>query len=250
MVLFYPLGFMAGSAIAPAVRISSGASQRFRRTGLTIQAGKAKNTWSIGVRRRASALTYLHTVYQATTWSRLYIDGSGYVIMQDWHTPGPTADTNVVSDATVPAETWTHLHVVRDTTLAAGSRIRIWLDGVESTVTVSTAASGNATTFGVLTTDYPGGYDQRAASYGSGSCDLANFWFLNGVATAVTEFGEDIGGTWTMKEPTSPAFGTNGFWMSYADADNLGSDDGNGTTVIADNITSAEALGDGPAYVS
>ena len=249
-MLLYPIGFMTGAGVAPAVRLSSGASQRFRRTGLTIQAGKAQNTWSASVRRRSGAVTYLHSVYQVTTWSRLYIDSTGHVVMQDVTTPGPMFWTDVASNDTVPDETWTHVHVVRDTSLAAGSRIRIWIDGVESAVTVGTAASGNATTFGALATDYPGGYDQQLGSYGTGSSDIASFWFLNGVVQAVTEFGESVGGAWTLKEPSAPVFGTQGFWLSFADANNLGSDDGNGTTVNADNIDATCALGDGPAYVS
>ena len=243
MPVFTPFGFFAGGGQAVGVRIDAATSERFRRPAASIpgSTGFGQTTWSFSVRRRATGTMYVHTAGQPASWGRLTIASNGKVTLFDRDTVG--TKINITSNDAVPAETWTHVHVVRDITLAAANRVKMWIDGVQSTTTNATNDAGISMNFNVAFDNFVG-YDANATAYGGG--DLALFYFLDTTAEPVTRFG-DTAGTWKRKDPgTGLVYSGAGFFLDFANADDLGNDSANGLSFLEDNIDATNALGDGP----
>ena len=81
------------------------------------------------------------------------------------------------------------------------------------------------------------------------SCYLAETHLVDGTAYAPTDFGEfdDDSGIWKPKQVTGVTYGTNGFYLDYADAADLGDDEsGNGNDFTENNISAADQATDTP----
>ena len=81
------------------------------------------------------------------------------------------------------------------------------------------------------------------------SCYLAETHLVDGTALAPTAFGEfdEDSGIWKPIEVSGLTYGTNGFYLDYADASDLGDDEsGNGNDWTENNITSADQAVDTP----
>jgi len=80
------------------------------------------------------------------------------------------------------------------------------------------------------------------------SCYLAETHLVDGTALAPTAFGEfdEDSGIWKPKAYTG-SYGTNGFFLDFADASDLGDDEsGNGNDFTENNITAADQAVDSP----
>jgi hypothetical protein len=80
------------------------------------------------------------------------------------------------------------------------------------------------------------------------SCYLAETHLVDGTALAPTAFGEfdEDSGIWKPKAYTG-SYGTNGFFLDFADASDLGDDEsGNGNDFTENNITAADQATDTP----
>ena len=67
---------------------------------------------------------------------------------------------------------------------------------------------------------------------------LAELHWIDGTVPAVTEFGEFDGdsGIWKPKLVSGISYGTNGFYLDFQDASNLGNDANGGTDLTENNI--------------
>ena len=77
---------------------------------------------------------------------------------------------------------------------------------------------------------------------------LADYHLIDGSQLAPTEFGEfdDDSGIWIPKAYTG-TYGTNGFYLDFADASDLGDDEsGNGNDFTEVNIAAADQATDTP----
>jgi len=147
-------------------------------------------------------------------------------------------DWTVVTSAVYRDTTaWEHWVVSFNNT----TDVRIWNDGVEITSFSTNTESGTMGGWLRATAQYVG--RNGAGQYFNGY--LAEVIALDGTAvTDALDFGEfDTKGNWVPKDPTGLTFGTNGFWLDFADSSNLGkraereAAPGNTTLLIHSNTT-------------
>ena len=150
---------------------------------------------------------------------------------------------------------WFHLYVAIDRSQAtADNRNRIFINGVEET------SFSNRTNYSQQTS---GGH-QDAISMNDGDCTmylgglgdgnqmfggyLAEVVWLDGTASAVTNFGEFDEDSGIFKpidvSGLSSSKGTNGFYLDFEDASNLGNDAFGGTDLTESNIASTNQTTD------
>mgnify|MGYP000023511837 CR=1 FL=1 len=142
---------------------------------------------------------------------------------------------------------WYHVVLECDSTLATGTdRYKLYVNGVQQTLTSIYGVhpqnhawywnkSGNSQNIG------------RSENYGA-SFDgyLAEVNFIDGTALDPTSFGETINGIWVPKS-YSGSYGTNGFYLSYADSAAIGDDlSGNTNDFTATNLAASDVVPDSP----
>ena len=161
------------------------------------------------------------------------------------------ADTNAVFRDT---SAWYHIVWGLDSTNSDGSkRFVVYVNGVyqESTWAGSATASTNCpqnsgSRFLQSEPIYIGKATYTNGHYFSGY--MADLHVLDGIAPDPTDFGEfdDDTGIWKPKAYTG-SHGTQGFYLDFADAADLGDDEsGNGNDFTENNITSADQAQDSP----
>ena len=145
---------------------------------------------------------------------------------------------------------WYHAVIVCDLTDGtAADRLKLYINGVRETSfsnnTYENADSDDNTGMHKATVHRIGQY----SGYGNKFCGyMAEINSIDGQALAPTEFGEfdENSGIWKPKEYTG-SYGTNGFYLDFADAADLGDDEsGNGNDWTEGGITSADQATDTP----
>ena len=143
---------------------------------------------------------------------------------------------------------WYHIMVVVDTTQAdAANRMKMYVNGVRETVfdvSTSTYAQDADTYFnhGDIP-EYIGVYSTIYSNY-----SLAEYHFIDGTALTPSSFGETGDyGEWKPIEVTGVTYGTNGFYLDFADAADLGDDEsGNGKDWTETNLAATDQMLDTP----
>ena len=143
---------------------------------------------------------------------------------------------------------WYHIGWKVDTTQATeADRMRWYVNGVEETDWASRQypPQNFDTAVHAGTLARIGSYD---ATYHGFRGYIAEFNYLDGLAVDCTEFGEfdEDSNIWKPKAYTG-SYGTNGFFLDFADASDLGDDEsGNGNDFTETNITAADQATDTP----
>ena len=77
---------------------------------------------------------------------------------------------------------------------------------------------------------------------------LAEIHFIDGTALTPTSFGESGDyGEWKAKEVSGLTYGTNGYYLDFADSGNLGDDEsGNGDDWTENGIAASDQMLDSP----
>ncbi len=149
---------------------------------------------------------------------------------------------------------WYHVVLAVDTTQStATDRFKLYVNGV--LITDYASRNNPAQNFDTSNnhadnsnTQHVGAYTTGGQVYGKTSGYTADTYHIDGQALAPTEFGEfdDDTGIWKPKAYTG-SYGTNGFFLDFADASDLGDDEsGNGNDFTETNITSADQATDTP----
>jgi len=218
-------------------------------------------TWSSWVKR-----TELNST---TTYQLLFSAGTGNPPRDVFFFDDDTDDTlcffsngGLLSSATLGFRTnavfrdtsaWYHIVLVLDTANStAADRLKLYVNGVSQTFSTYNAPTQNADSLINSNTAHAIARDSSFealgfnAQYFSGY--MAETHFVDGSALAPTSFGEvdDDSGIWKPKAYTG-SYGTNGFYLDYADAADLGDDEsGNGNDWTEVNITAADQATDTP----
>ena len=150
---------------------------------------------------------------------------------------------------------WYHIVLAVDTTQATDSnRLKLYVNGVQetsfATINYPTQNSDTQNNLSSSSTygQEIGAYDSAGTYYGKFCGYLAEYNHVDGQQLAPTEFGEtdDDSGIWKPKAYTG-TYGTNGFYLDFADAADLGDDEsGNGNDFTETNITAADQATDTP----
>ena len=145
---------------------------------------------------------------------------------------------------------WYHAVIVCDLTdSTAADRLKLYINGVRETSfsnsTYENADSDDNTGMHKATVHRIGQY----SNYGSKFCGyMAEINSIDGQALDATDFGEfdEDSGIWKPKEYTG-SYGTNGFYLDFADAADLGDDEsGNGNDWTEGGIAAADQATDTP----
>ena len=127
-----------------------------------------------------------------------------------------------------------------DTTQSTeANRFKIYVNGVQETsFSTATYPSQNAD-LQITNNFYVGTQRNESPDYSGYICE---FVYLDGTSAAQTDFGEfdSDSGIWIPKDPSGLTFGTNGFYLDFEDASNLGNDANGGTDFTLNNITAAD----------
>ena len=131
---------------------------------------------------------------------------------------------------------WYHLVISVDTTQATSSdRVKIYINGVQETsFSTETYPSLNYDTGVNTAIQHMIGNRPSASTYFDGL--MAHFHFIDGTAYDASAFGEysATSGVWKPKTAPSVTYGTNGFFLKFANSAALGTDssvNGNDLTV-------------------
>ena len=226
-------------------------SESLTYTGTQSSAGNAKTwTWSGWIKRtELDAHTYLfsagYTGFQFMAnenWLRLelYNGSTTYYL-----------DLSMVFRDT---SAWYHIVGQVDTTQAtAANRVKIWINGVLQTNFRSSTNYTNISQndeFELGKTGSSSNWLKVGDWYAAGrylAAYIAEWHYTDGVANDADAFGEfdEDSGIWKPKAYTG-SYGTNGYYLDFSDAANLG-DDANGSFSFTEtNITSADQATDTP----
>jgi len=151
---------------------------------------------------------------------------------------------------------WYHIVGQLDTTQStAQDRVKVWINGERQTSFSNDSAHNIPQNADVQhlneATGTSTGWMKICDWYASGrffSGYTADWHFTDGVANEPTEFGEydSDSGIWIPKA-YGGSYGTNGFYLDFADADDLGDDEsGNGNDFSEGNLTSIDQALDTP----
>jgi len=154
---------------------------------------------------------------------------------------------------------WLHVVVAVDTNQSSSSdRVKIYFNGVQTTTIdhdggsypdIQDQSSGWFTTnyLTLGTAPFGGSYNVGDGDYDM-SAYLAQFCAIDGSQLAPTSFGEfDSSGIWKPIDVSGLTFGSQGYFLDFADASDLGDDEsGNGNDFTENNIAAADQSTDTP----
>jgi hypothetical protein len=154
-------------------------------------------------------------------------------------------------NAMIDQSAWTHVVLSSDTSPSTPV-FKCWLNGLLNYTNDGGRNQNDSTGFGSTENQTLGWSDADDTGYFSGY--LAEFHGVGGVALLPTAFGAFDGtGTWKPIEYTgtsgtgSTSHGTNGFYLNFDDASDLGADSsGNGNDFTTSNMDTTNQTGDGP----
>jgi hypothetical protein len=234
---------VSGYTVKNSLRFNSGSSDRLTRTPAS--SGSA-TTWTVSFWLKRSTLgqqgffgTYPNGNTRFGTNSNDAIDFYDNDGAFQWR----LVTNRVFRDVSA----WYHFVVQVDTINAtSGDRVKLYVNGVrETSFSTATYPSQNfsgadwndngSQYIGTHDTEYMNGY-------------IAEFNNIDGQALTPSSFGETdtLSGIWIPKA-YSGTYGTNGFFLKFADSASLGTDSsGNGNTFTVNNLTSIDQTTDTP----
>ena len=127
----------------------------------------------------------------------------------------------------------------------AASRLRIYINGVEETIT-GTVPLNRAGYINQSGTVIAVGSSNGSSVNNAWDGHIAEVHFIDGQVKAYTEFGETKNGIWVPKA-YSGSYGNNGFYLDFADDSAIGDDEsGNGNDFSVSNAASDRVVLDSP----
>jgi hypothetical protein len=169
-------------------------------------------------------------------------------------------DTRDITTLHRDTAAWLHVVVAVDTNQSSSSnRVKIYFNGVQTTAIdfdggsypdIQDQASGWFTTnyLTVGTAPFGGSYNVGDGDYDMRGY-LAEFCAVDGQQLAPTDFGEfdSDSGIWKPIDVSGINFGSEGYYLNFADAADLGDDEsGNGNDFTENNIAAADQATDTP----
>jgi hypothetical protein len=168
-------------------------------------------------------------------------------------------DTRDITTLHRDTAAWLHVVVAVDTNQSSSSnRVKIYFNGVQTTAIdfdggsypdLQDQASGWFTTnyLTVGTAPFGGSYNAGDGDYDMRGY-LAEFCAVDGQQLAPTDFGEtNDDGIWVPIDVSGINFGSEGYYLDFADASDLGDDEsGNGNDFTENNLASADQATDTP----
>ena len=136
---------------------------------------------------------------------------------------------------------WYHVLVIIDTPQsAAADRIKLYVNGVQVTLTFSTTPAQNA--------NLRINYDNTPVSVGSTQASnyldgyMAEVYWIDGTVYATSDFGEfdEDSGIWKPIDASGLTFGTNGFYLDFENSSALGDDAAGSNDFSLNNLAATD----------
>ena len=250
MSLIIPANTLAsgGYEVANSCRFNSGDSAVLKRTHGTPTSAK-KFVWSAWIKRsKLGADQYFVQNYtDGSNSSMAYFRSGDDIRIFDRHGTGDGTDTVWISDGLFrDTSAWMHFLLKVDTTQSTDSdRFQVYING--------SLATGNGITYPALNADM--NWTAASASnrhsiaatsdgYNYVGGYLCEVVLVDGTSPAHTDFGEfdsDSPTIWKPKDVSGLTFGTNGYYLDFADSGDLGDDEsGNGNDFAETNLAATD----------
>jgi len=239
-----PLGYQVNNSL----RFNSASNDFLSRTNGTPTNNKIL-TFSAWI-KRSNITTYMDLFDQdgGTDYGQLQLTNvDAFVIYQ--RTSASTALHLQTTQLFRDVSAWYHLVVAYDTTQAtASNRIKLYVNGTQVTsFSIETYPSQN-----LVIRQNTSGLGITVGNYSSGSNQYAGYmsevYMIDGQALTPSSFGQtdSATGIWQPIAYTG-SFGTNGFYLKFANSAALGTDSsGNGNNFTVNNLTSVDQSTDTP----
>ena len=246
MPLILGANSVSGYSIKNSLRFNSGSSDYLNRTP---SSATNRNTWTWSAWVKRSILSSYQVLFEAKQDAN---NDTGIWFLNDntlkfFNNVAGVTHYITTSQVFRDVSAWYHIVAVWDTTNATASdRIKLYVNGTQIT---NFSASSNASlnenstinntqvhTIGRVDTVY----------YYDGYVSEINF--IDGQALTPSSFGETdtLSGIWIPKAYTG-TYGTNGFYLKFANSASLGTDSsGNGNNFTVNNLTSVDQSTDTP----
>ncbi len=232
-----------GYQIPNSARFNAGSSDYLNRTPAS--AGNRKTwTWSAWVKLLGTNM-YLFGASSdswGANYSTIWINSGAQLRLELGGISGDIVSANLFRDSSA----WYHFVVAVDTTQAtANNRVRMYVNGVETTYNTQTMPAQNSDTM-INSAQYHQISGRPSTQYLNGY--LAEINLIDGQQLTPSSFGETDAttGIWIPKAYTG-TYGTNGFYLNFANSADLGNDvSGNNNDFTANNLTSIDQSYDSP----
>jgi len=242
-----------GYSIANSLRLNRASSDYLNRTPSSA-GSTTKGTFSIWFKlsettasRSGAYLTYYNN-YNPPNWFFISIDTDEYLHIAQFTSPSSYVFQLVSTQLFRDYSAWYHLVVAIDTTQGtASNRVRAYLNGSEITswqTQTNPSSSASLVMFNNSLTNI--GRYNTSSQYTSGY--IAENYVIDNQQLDPSYFGEtdEDSGLWIPKAYTG-SFGTNGFYLKFANSASLGVDSsGNGNNFTVNNLTSVDQTTDTP----
>jgi hypothetical protein len=238
-----------GYQIPNSLRFNSGSSDHLNRTFSTDGTNNKIQTLSCWVKRSNLGTDQVimggTDSVEANQIRLLFLSGDTL----NMRLGGASANDNTTTAVFRDVSAWYHIVVAIDTTQAtAANRVKIYINGTQQTIASPSSTQDQISQFvNGSSGNAIGAYgDSSAGAYFNGY--ISEFYFIDGQALTPSSFGQtdSATGIWTPIAYTG-TYGTNGFYLKFANSAALGTDSsGNGNTWTANNLTSIDQSYDSP----
>ena len=237
----------AGYEIGQSLRFEDGSSAYLSRTPSS--AGNRK-TWTMSLWFKRGNLTNDQTIFQAGTTggnrANIYLANNTIQFLDTTSTDVLFTSSQLLRDVS----SWYHLVVQFDTTQGTASdRLKMYLNGTRITAFADSNTIAQNTD-GLVNSTIAHAFGTPAYNSGIAQFDgyMAEVHFIDGTALTPTSFGET--GTYEEWKPIGVSgltYGTNGFYLNFATAADMGDDkSGNTNDWAENNIAATDQMLDSP----
>ena len=145
---------------------------------------------------------------------------------------------------------WYHVCILFDTTESTeADRIKIYVNGTQETSFATSSYPSEDAAFNFGNTSYTHYVNDMGGRNIRGSHYIAELVYIDGTASAVTNFGEfdsDSPTIWKPKDVSGLSVGTNGVYLDFEASDNLGNAVDGGTDFTEANLDAQNQMTDSP----
>ena len=189
-----------------------------------------KNIWSAGQ-------------YQSTAMVQVFFESDDTIHVSQFNAGGGQQARLTTNRLFRDVGAWYHIVAVWDTAQSTNTnRLKLYVNGVQETSFSTSAYPDQNDNTGANTNNIPITIGNRHGSslfFSGYQCECV---LLDGTATAITDLGEfdEDSGIWKPIDVSGLTFGTNGYYLDFKDASNLGNDANGGTDFTENNLTAID----------
>ena len=241
----WPTAGPGGFQVANSCRFNSASSDNLQKTP---SGDGNKKTFTISTWVKRSNISSHKSIwsagqYQSTAMVQVFFESDDTIHVSQFNAGGGQQARLTTNRLFRDVGAWYHIVAVWDTTQGtAANRLKLYVNGVQETSFSTAAYPDQNDNTGANTNNIPITIGNRQGGSFFFSGYQSECVLLDGTAAAITDLGEfnSQTGIWLPKVVTGLTFGTNGYYLDFKDASNLGNDANGGTDFTENNLTSLD----------